>query len=155
MRAVQSDLGGQVFGLDAHVIELYLFVLDAEFFLYFGRTDTDAIGDELTEFFLNRGRTSPCPENRHGELESLHDFTLVGIHADESVAVKRRREILADAVGAFLVADGDSEPFGFVFNFLLKNKLIEDLPSVESFELLAGSDYADESRSVACVHQPA
>ncbi len=73
-------------------------------------------------------------ENRHGQLKSGLDFAGISVHAHKRVAVEGRRDVLLDAVCAFLVADSDAQLLGFKLNFLLKDELVQDVPGVEAFE---------------------
>ena len=87
------------------------------------------------ELFFDHAGTDELFEGRDGHLEALLNLLGVGFIANEGVAVESGGKNLADAVGALLIADGDAEALGFVFDFLLKDELLEDLVGVETFEL--------------------
>src|SRR5260370_908142 len=64
--------------------------------------------------------------------------TFVGMdrYAAEGVAIISGGEKLADAVGALLVGNANPQALGFVFHFLLKDELVENLARVQGFQLL-------------------
>ena len=118
------DFGFQIFRLDQRIIEFYLFVFVAVLLLELGRADADPIRHELPEFLLEQPLPDQLFESGNGKLEALLDQGGVLIHSDEGPAVESHRKIQADAVGAFLVGNRDSQALGFVFQLPLKNQVL-------------------------------
>ena len=131
---VRQNLGFQVFRLDECVIQLHLFILVAEFVLKFGGAHTDAIGHQLTEFFLKQALANKLLKDRHGQLEARLDFGGIAVHANKGATIEGRRNVLADAIGPLLIGNGDSEALGLVFDLLLRYQLLQDLLGVKRLE---------------------
>src|SRR6476660_4652640 len=69
-------------------------------------------------------------------MERRLHFRRVALHTNKGAAIEGGRQELADAVGAFLVGNRDSEAPGFVLNLLLKNKVLQDLEGEAGFKEL-------------------
>src|SRR5207245_3322039 len=90
-----------------------------------------AVGNQFAKFFLDEALLDEIFEDRDGQLEAGLDFASVGVHADEGVAIKGCRDILLDAVGAFLITDGDAQALSLKLNFFLKDELVQNVAGVE------------------------
>ena len=64
-------------------------------------------------------------------MKARLDFGGIAVHANKRAAIERRWNVLADAVGPLLIGNGNSEPLGLVFDFLLKYQLLQDLLGVK------------------------
>src|SRR5690349_22858539 len=70
------------------------------------------------------------------KLETLLNERCVLVHSNESAAIESHRQIHFYAVGALLVGNGNTQALGFILNFSLKDELLQNLLSVERFQLL-------------------
>jgi len=133
---IGSDLGLDIFWFDQGVVQLDLLVAVTEFFLDFSRADADAVGNEFGEFLLKQALPDQILKDRNGELKARLHFGSITIPADEIAALISIGKNLANTIGAFLVGNGDAQAFSFVFERLLKDKLVKNPLRVEPFKPL-------------------
>ena len=105
----------QIVWFDDDIADLDLVVAAPEFLLDFGGRDGHAIGNEFAEFLLEQSLANDIFKFRHPHSRGGFHLGGILIVTDEGAAGKCGGNQLANAVDAFLVADGDAELLGFGF----------------------------------------
>ena len=107
-------------------------------YVYLGRVENALYEDEKAKAAFERAiQIDPDYEDaRVSYAAALLDQGGVLIHSDKRPAVESHRKIQADAVGAFLVGNRDSQALGFVFQLPLENQVLQNLLRVKTLQLL-------------------